>query len=106
MLIEIYFTYIYVILLCLVPVTNISNGNIFNFFLDACIKVHKVDQKVLLELIASTVKSAPQQKGGDKNKVQPNIFKIFLRNVRSKKCVKGVWSMTIHNDINKNSISA
>ncbi|KAK2159687.1 hypothetical protein LSH36_148g05049, partial [Paralvinella palmiformis] len=35
----------------------------------ACIKVHKVDQKVLLELIASTVKSAPQQKGGDKNKM-------------------------------------
>ena len=47
-------------------------------------KVHKVDQKVVQGLIASTIKFAPQQKGGDK-------YKVFLKHINQES--KEVYSL-------------
>jgi len=63
-------------------------------FMEACImmKVHKVDQNVVLGLIASTVKFTPQQKDGDKYKVRPNLFfnNIYWEREKQEMCERSV----------------
>jgi hypothetical protein len=69
MLIEIYFMYIYVIMRCLAPVTNIYKANILCY-----IPRSMHDDGGRQSLIASTVNFAAQQKVDVKYKVRPNIY--------------------------------